>query len=384
MGGDATGRTGAQTRAMQASIDDHAYLAQALRLAERGLGLTQPNPTVGCVLVKGGEVVGEGWTAPVGGPHAERVALAAAGPRARGATAYVTLEPCSHHGRTPPCTDALIEAGVARVVTAMTDPDPRTDGKGHQLLAEAGIAVTTGVLADAARRALSGHIARVTKGRPHVTLKLAVSADGMIGRRTGERMIITGEPAFVTVQAMRTMFDVVMVGIGTVLIDDPRLTVRLPGLEKRSPTRVILDALARMPLESRLVQSVTERPLFAVVGPEAPAERKSALADAGVTLIEVDAGPGGGVDFGQALSVLADKGFSRILAEGGAEVAASLVSGDFVDEVVILRAPVVVGADGVRALAGMAMSAVERSPRYRLIETSSVGEDQLRRYVRAA
>ncbi len=365
---------------------DRRLMGAALRLGRRNLGWTSTNPAVGCVIVRTDGtpvVVGRGWTAEGGRPHAEKEALKEAGAAARGATAYVTLEPCAHKGRTKSCTQALIDAGVARVVTAMADPDPRTNGKGHQLLTDAGIAVTTGVLAEAAARAHSGHIALITKGRPHVTLKLAVSADGMIGRRTGERMIITGESAFITVQAMRTTFDVVMVGIGTVLIDDPRLTVRLPGLENRSPTRVILDALARMPLESRLVQSVNEKPLMAVVGPAAPPERKSALADAGVSLIEVDAGPGGGVDFAQALSVLAAKGFSRILAEGGAEVAASLVSGDFVDEVVILRAPVVVGPDGVRALAGMALSAVERSPRYRLIETSSVGEDQLRRYVRA-
>jgi diaminohydroxyphosphoribosylaminopyrimidine deaminase/5-amino-6-(5-phosphoribosylamino)uracil reductase len=366
---------------------DRRMMGAALRLGRRNLGQTSTNPAVGCVIVRtdgAPVVVGRGWTAEGGRPHAEKVALKEAGDAARGATVYVTLEPCAHKGRVKSCTQALIDAGVARVVTAMTDPDPRTNGQGHQLLSDAGIAVTTGVLAEAAARSLSGHIARITKGRPHVTLKLAVSADGMIGKRAGERMIITGEAAFVTVQAMRTTFDVVMVGIGTVLIDDPRLTVRLPGLEGRSPVRVILDAKARMPLESRLVQSVKERPLIAVVGPEAPPERKSALVDAGVELIEVGAGPGGGVDFAAALSVLAEKGFSRILAEGGAEVAASLVAGDFVDEVVILRAPVVVGPDGVRALAGMALSAVERSPRYRLIESATVGEDQLRRFVRAA
>ncbi len=265
---------------------DRRMMGVALRLGRRNLGWTGTNPAVGCVIVRTDGtpvVVGRGWTAEGGRPHAEKEALKEAGAAARGATVYVTLEPCAHKGRVKSCTQALIDAGVARVVTAITDPDPRTNGKGHELLAEAGIAVTTGVLADAAARALSGHIARITKGRPHVTLKLAVSADGMIGRRTGERMIITGEAAFIAVQAMRTMFDVVMVGIGTVLIDDPRLTVRLPGLENRSPTRVILDALARMPPESRLVQSAKERPLFAVVGPEAPPERKSVLSDAGVS-----------------------------------------------------------------------------------------------------
>jgi diaminohydroxyphosphoribosylaminopyrimidine deaminase/5-amino-6-(5-phosphoribosylamino)uracil reductase len=361
-------------------------MASALRLGRRNLGQTSRNPAVGCVIVgSDGEavVVGRGWTAVGGRPHAEKEALKEAGAKARGATVYVTLEPCAHEGRVKSCTQALIDAGVARVVTAMTDPDPRTSGRSHQALAEAGIAVTTDVLGEAAARAHSGHIALITKGRPQVTLKLAISADGMIGRRTGERMMITGEPAFAAVQAMRTTFDVVMIGIGTVLIDDPRLTVRLPGLDERSPTRVILDATARMPLESRLVKSARDKPLIAVVGPEAPRERKSALAEAGVALIEVDAGAGGGVDFAQTLTALAGRSFSRVLAEGGAEVAASLVSGDLVDEVVIFRAPVVVGPDGVRALAGMALSAIERSPRYRLIETAMVGDDQMRRYVRA-
>jgi len=365
---------------------DRRMMAAALRLGRRNLGQTATNPAVGCVIVDGGGarvVAARGWTAVGGRPHAEKEALKHAGKRASGSTAYVTLEPCAHEGRVKSCAQALIDAQVDRVVTAMTDPDPRTNGRGHAMLGAAGIAVTTGVLAEQAARDHSAHIALIGKGRPHVTLKLAVSADGMIGRRTGERMIITGEAAFTAVQAMRTSFDVVMVGIGTVLIDDPRLTVRLPGLEERSPTRVILDATARLPLQSRLVQSARQRPLMVIVGPEALSERKSALTEAGVTVIEVDAGPGGGVDFSGALAALAARGFARVLAEGGAEVAASLVSGDLVDEVVIFRAPVVVGPDGVRALAGMALSAVERTPRYRLIDTGWAGDDQMRRYVRA-
>ncbi|MEX0852123.1 MAG: bifunctional diaminohydroxyphosphoribosylaminopyrimidine deaminase/5-amino-6-(5-phosphoribosylamino)uracil reductase RibD [Bauldia sp.] len=366
---------------------DRRVMAAALRLGRRNLGHTASNPAVGCVVVAGegnggATVVGRGWTAVGGRPHAEKVALKEAGAKARGATAYVTLEPCAHEGRTKSCTRTLIEAGVGRVVTAMTDPDPRTDGKGHAALAEAGIMVTTGVLAEAAALAHAGHVARITKGRPHVALKLAISADGMIGRRVGERMIITGKPAFDAVQATRTTFDVVMIGIGTVLVDDPRLTVRLPGLTDRSPARVILDAEVRLPLDSKLVQSARQTPLFAAVGPDAPPERKSALAAAGVTLIEVGAGSGG-LDLDAVLGALCGRGFTRVLVEGGAQVAASLIAGDLVGEVILLRAPVVVGADGVRALAGMALSAIERSPRYCLIETVRVGDDQMRRYVRA-
>jgi len=366
---------------------DRRMMAAALRLGRRNLGQTHPNPAVGCILVRTeGEsriVVGRGWTAVGGRPHAEREALAAAGAAAKGATAYVTLEPCAHTGRSKPCSEALIEAGVARVVTAMDDPDPRTSGKGHALLKQAGIAVTTGVLAEEAARAHSGHINRVTRGRPHVTLKLAVSADGMIGRREGERMIVTGKAAFEAVQIMRTEFDAVMIGIGTVLVDDPRLTVRLPKLEKRTPARIILDTSARLPPTARLLQAAEEAPLIVFIGPEVPAERVAALKAAAAEVISV-ATATGGLDLTQVLARLAKDGFTRVLAEGGAEVAASLVNADLLDEVVIFRAQVVVGTDGVRALGGMALSAIERSPRYRQVETAMVGDDTMRRYVRAA
>ncbi len=365
---------------------DRQMMAAALRLGRRNLGRTQPNPAVGCIIVKtdGDEpiVVGRGWTAVGGRPHAEKEALKDAGAAAAGATVYVTLEPCAHTGRVKSCTQALIDAKVGRVVAAMVDPDPRTQGKGLAALEEAGIAVTTGVLADEAARAHSGHIQRLTKGRPHVTLKLAVSADGMIGTRGGERMIITGKDAFTAVQAMRTTFDTVMVGIGTVLVDNPRLTICLPGLEGRSPTRVILDTTARLSLESNLVQTARDLPLVVVVGPQAPESQRAALEAAGARIIAVD-GAAGGVDLRQALEALAQEGFARLLAEGGAEVASSLVSGDLIDEVVMFRAPVIVGPNGVRALGGTAISAIERSPRYRLVETAIVGEDTMRRYVRA-
>lgn len=364
---------------------DRRLMAAALRLGRRNLGRTYPNPAVGALIVRmeGGTavVVGRGITAEGGRPHAETEALAAAGKAARGATAYVTLEPCSHEGRTPPCTEALIEAGVARVVTTIDDPDPRVAGGGRAALAAAGIAVTSGVLAEEAARAHAGHIMRVTRGRPHVTLKLAVSADGMIGRREGERMIITGKPAFDAVQAMRTETDAVMIGIGTALVDDPLLTVRLPGLERFSPTRVILDRTARLPVESRLVASARELPLILVVGPDSPSEQRERLLDAGVQIVEVPHGAGG-VDIKAALEALAGRGFTRLLVEGGADVASSLVGSDLVDEAIIFRAPVVVGTGGVRALGGYAMSAIERSPRYRQIEAAILGDDQMRRYLR--
>jgi diaminohydroxyphosphoribosylaminopyrimidine deaminase/5-amino-6-(5-phosphoribosylamino)uracil reductase len=305
-----------------------------------------------------------------------------AGEAARGATLYVTLEPCCHAGRGPACTDGLVAAGVARVVSALADPDPRTADEGHRRLAAAGIDVSTGVLEEEARLAHAGHISRLTRNRPHVTLKLAVSADGMIGRASGERMIISGRPAFDRVQALRAESDAVMIGVGTALLDDPRLTVRHPGLEGWSPIRIVADSHARLPLSSRLVQSAGEHPLWLLVSAAAPRERIQPLIDSGVDVLAVEGGPGG-LSLAAALRLLAERGLTRVLAEGGARLAASLISGDLAGEVILFRAPVVVGSEGVRALAGLALSAVERSPRYRLVEGTVIGTDHMRRYLRS-
>lgn len=366
---------------------DRRFMAAALRLGHRHLGRTGRNPSVGCILVadRGGDavVVGRGITAAGGRPHAERQALKQAGDEARGATAYVTLEPCAHGGEDS-CSASLAAAGVGRVVTAMEDPDSRTAGAGHAILREAGIPVVTGVLQEVARKEHSGHIARLTKGRPHVTLKLAVSADGMIGTRDGERMIITGKPAFDAVQALRTSFDAIMVGIGTVLVDNPLLNVRLPGLQSRSPSRIVLDAMARIPPDARLLATAGDIPLVVMVGEDAPEENVAMFRDKGAEVIVMPQRAGGGLDTVAVLSTLAEKGFTRVFAEGGSKVAANLVRDDLLDEVVIFRAPVIVGPDGVRALDGMAMSAIERSPRYRLDQDGEVGDDDMRVYTRAA
>jgi len=364
---------------------DRRFMGAALRLGRRNLGRTFPNPAVGAVIVRddgaGWRVIGEGWTAPGGRPHAETEALAEAGQAARGATAYVSLEPCSHHGRTPPCAEALVAAGVARVVTPMADPDPRVSGRGHAILESAGIHVTTGVLAAEARLVHAGHISRVTRGRPWVTLKLAVSADGMIGRREGERMIITGRPAFDLVQSLRAECDAVMVGIGTVDVDDPRLTVRQSGGEATTPIRVILDTSARLPPASNLVKTAQEVPVWLMVRQDAPADRTATLQEAGVVVLPEPDGTGG-IDMNAVMTTLGERGITRLLVEGGSRVAATLVSLGLADEVILFRAPVVVGPDGVRALAGHALSAVERSPRYLLVEDAVYGEDRLRRYLR--
>ena len=251
---------------MTSAAEDRWFMASALRLSRLHTGQTGTNPSVGCVVVKDGEVVGSAVTAPGGRPHAETQALEIAGEKARGATVYVTLEPCSHYGRTPPCANALVEAGVARVVISLTDPDPRVSGRGIAILREAGIIVETGLMEEEGRRALAAYLTRQTKGRPHVTLKLAVSADGMLGRR-GEEVSITGPEARAQVHRLRAEGDAILVGIGTVLSDDPELTVRISGLEKRSPTRIVLDRRLELPLDSKLVKSASDVPVIVVAAP---------------------------------------------------------------------------------------------------------------------
>ena len=278
---------------MGAAPEDREFMAAAIRLSRRNLGLTGTNPSVGCVIVKDGEIVGEAVTAPGGRPHAETQALDIAGGKARGATVYVTLEPCSHYGRTPPCANALVEAGVARVVVCLTDPDPRVSGRGLAILRDAGIAVETGLMEEEGRRALAGYLMRQTKGRPYVTLKLAVSADGKLGRR-GEEVAITGPEARAEVHRLRAQSDAILVGIGTALSDDPELTVRLPGMEDRSPIRIVLDRRLQLPLDSKLVRTARDVPVIVVAAPssvfpaDAPLTPPSALPGISPSRGEID------------------------------------------------------------------------------------------------
>ncbi|MBX5048020.1 bifunctional diaminohydroxyphosphoribosylaminopyrimidine deaminase/5-amino-6-(5-phosphoribosylamino)uracil reductase RibD [Rhizobium lentis] len=253
---------------MSVAGDDEGFMAAAIRLSRRHLGRTATNPSVGCLIVRNGAIVGSAVTALGGRPHAEPQALAEAGELARGATAYVTLEPCSHHGKTPPCADALIAYGVARVVISVTDPDPRVSGRGISMLRDAGIEVTTGVLEAEGRRSLAGYLTRQTKNRPYVTLKLAVSADGMIGREGEGQVAITGPQARAEVQALRAETDAILVGIGTAIADDPLLTVRTPGLEAQSPIRIVLDPSLALPLTSKLVQTARDVPVIVVASEE--------------------------------------------------------------------------------------------------------------------
>lgn len=358
-------------------------MEHALHLGRRNSGSTGANPAVGCVIIAGGRLVGAGWTDVGGRPHAEIAALAMAGDEARGATAYVTLEPCSHHGRTPPCADALIAAELARVVTSLDDPDLRVSGRGHAALAAAGIAVETGLLAEAARRDFAGYLSRNIRKRPYVLLKLAVSSDGKIAATPGLPTAISGEAARNWVHGLRAEVDAVMVGVSTVVADDPLLTCRLPGLESRSPVRVISDSRASLPPGSRLARGAGTVPvwLMTLAGEdELPAR---ALAGLGVVLIGCRPTADGKVDLADALRRLAERGINRVLAEGGARMARALLEADLVDEVCLLSASKELGAGGLDALAGLPLSAITASECFRPTGEEWLGEDQLSVYERA-
>ncbi|MGI4944779.1 MAG: bifunctional diaminohydroxyphosphoribosylaminopyrimidine deaminase/5-amino-6-(5-phosphoribosylamino)uracil reductase RibD [Janthinobacterium lividum] len=355
-------------------MDDEQHMRAALALARRGLGATWPNPAVGCVLVRDGRVVGRGTTAPGGRPHAETVALAMAAEAARGATAYVTLEPCSHHGHTPPCADALIAAGVSRVVVAGGDPDPRVDGAGIARLRAAGVRVQTGVLAGEADSQQAGFLLRVREGRPMVTLKLATTLDGRIATRTGESQWITGTPARRAAHALRGRHDAVMAGVGTVLADDPDLTCRIPGFRKTPQVRVVLDSTLRTPLTARLVATTADAPTWIIHGSGAESGRRQALEQAGVRLFATAAPK---VDLPTALRLLGGAGLTRVLAEGGAGVAASLLAAGLVDRVAWFHAPAVIGGDGLAAVQPFGVSGLDGMPRFSRTGSRVLGDDML-------
>ncbi len=363
---------------------DTAFMAMAFGLARRGLGTTAPNPAVGCVLVQGGRVVGRGWTQPGGRPHAEVEALRRAGPAAAGATAYVSLEPCAHHGATGPCADALIAAGVARVVAAVEDPDPRVSGAGLGRLRAAGVAVTAPFLADAAAVINAGFFLRIHQHRPLVTWKVATTLDGRIAAAGGASRWITGPAARRRAHLMRAEADAILVGSGTVLADDPELTCRLPGLAARSPVRVVADSRLGLPLESKLVQGARQVPLWVLCRPDADPARRQALAAAGAEIVAVAAGADGGLDPGAMLAVLAARGMTRLLLEGGGRLAASFLRADLVDRVAWFRAPLVMGGDGIAAIAALGVIEPGAAPRLRADGIEAVGEDLLETYRRDA
>lgn len=355
----------------------------ALTLARRGLGRVWPNPAVGCVIAKNGIVLGRGWTQPGGRPHAEAEALKRAGRAAKGADAYVTLEPCCHHGKTPPCTDALIAAGIRRAIVAIEDSDPRVAGKGLAALRNAGIDVAVGVGADEAAELNAGFFSTIHRGRPLVTLKLATSLDGKLAVASGESRWITGETARARSHLLRANHDAVMVGSGTVIADDPELTCRLPGLTDRSPVRVVIDGGLRVPLTARVVADAKRAPTWFVVRHGIAGERRAALAGCGVDVIDVSPMAGGETDLAAALGALAKKGVTRVLVEGGATLAAALVRADLVDRIAWFRAPSLIGGDGLSALSALGVAAPGQAPRFVRVGIESVGEDVLETLRRA-
>ena len=360
--------------------DDARHMHRALELGRRGMGNTWPNPAVGCVIVKDGHVVGEGWTQPAGRPHAETEALAQAGAAARGATAYVTLEPCSHHGQTPPCAEALIVAGISRVVAPFADTDPRVSGRGFDILRAAGVEVTTGICTDEATDDHAGFFCRVATGRPLLTLKLATSLDGRIATASGDSQWITGPETRAYVHRLRATHDAVMVGAGTVRADDPLLTVR--GFDvPRQPVRIVVSRRLDLPLEGQLARTLDIAPLWLCHGDDAPDDVRDAWRGLGARLIRVPL-YGRQVEIPALMQALGDQGLTRVFCEGGGELAASLLSADVVDRLDLHMGGVVIGAEGRPALGALGLDRLSEAPRFVLKSVRQSGDDVVQSWTR--
>ena len=358
---------------------DERFMTLALTLGRRGLGNTWPNPAVGAVVVKNGQILGRGWTQPGGRPHAETQALKRAGKEARGATLYVTLEPCSHAGKTPPCADAVIRAGISRVVSAAEDPNPEVAGQGHERLRGKNIAVEIGLFAEEAQRVHAGHFRRIRDSRPHVLLKMALSIDGKAGAAGRKPVEITGPEARQEVFLLRAQSDAILVGLGTVMSDNPSLTSRLSGMRGRSPIRVVLDAQLRVPLSMNVVSTARENPTWIFTAPQASAMAEQILRDKGVEVFRV-AAKDGRLELAQILKVLAERGITRLMVEGGPRVAGSFVSADLVDEAVIFHAPRPIGPDGIEALEALPLDALGKH--LQAVGTEAFGPDKAERFER--
>jgi diaminohydroxyphosphoribosylaminopyrimidine deaminase/5-amino-6-(5-phosphoribosylamino)uracil reductase len=365
--------TGSEQRAL-----DRRFMAAAIRLSRSHQGLTGTNPSVATLIVKDGVIIGRGVTAIGGRPHAETQALLEAGERARGATAYVTLEPCAHHGRTPPCADALVTAGIIRVVSATNDPDDRVAGKGYAILRAGGIEVEEHVLSEEAADYLAGYLIRSSKKRPEVTLKLALSSDGFIGRRGDGQVSITGPVSRSQVHLMRAEADAILVGIGTVLADDPQLTCRLPGLESRSPIRVVLDSQLRLPLDSALVKSAGAVPVWVAASAAAEPAKRQALMAAGCRILATETDCGA-TALPELLDDLAAQGILTLMVEGGATVARSFLQEGLVDRLARFQGPIAIG-DGSGVAGPELHSHIARE--FKLLRQYRFGDDRYSEYVR--
>ena len=357
----------------------------ALRLARRGLGTVWPNPAVGCVLVRvdqGGRFVGRGWTQPGGRPHAEAEALQRAGSNAKGATAYISLEPCNHTGETGPCTEALIKAGITRVVIATEDPDPRVSGDGITKLNNAGIETELNVCHDDANDLNIGFMKRVIENRPMMTLKLATSLDGRIATRTRHSRWVTGSLSRAHAHRLRAEHDAVLIGSETAITDNPELTCRLNGLEDKSPVRIVLDSRLRLSVESNLAQSAKRVPVWVVTTTGQDESAQKNLKDLGVEIIEVDPKSNGQPDLKTVLKIFAERGLTRILIEGGGGIAGSFFREKLVDEVIWFRAPKLIGADGVPALDVLGIETMDQAPEFMPSHVFKAGDDRVETYRR--
>ncbi|WP_422447226.1 bifunctional diaminohydroxyphosphoribosylaminopyrimidine deaminase/5-amino-6-(5-phosphoribosylamino)uracil reductase RibD [Thermoanaerobacterium sp. DL9XJH110] len=350
---------------------DEFFMHRALKLAEKGRGYTSPNPMVGAVLVKDGEIVGEGFHKKAGEPHAEILALKQAGERAQGAELYVTLEPCSHYGRTPPCAEAIVEAGIKRVIAAMQDPNPMVAGRGIKRLREAGVEVTLGVMEEEARKLNEVFVKYITSKRPFVIGKIAQSLDGKIALAAGKSRWITGEPARIRVHELRSWYDAVMVGIGTVLADDPLLTCRLPG-ENKNPVRIVVDSAAKIPLDARMLKC-GGRVILAVTE-MADRDKIRVLKENGVDVIETRS-EDGKVNLAQLFEILGNMGITGILVEGGSGLLSSIVRQNLMDKLLIFLAPLLIGGDGLSSIGRLTIDDLKEVPRFEIKSIEQVGQD---------
>lgn len=370
------------------SNEDARFMDAALQFGRRHMGMAAPNPSVGAIVVReaGTEpvVIARGVTAKGGRPHAETEALKAAGGAARGATVYVTLEPCAHQSKTPPCAGELIKAQVDRVVIAIEDPNPLVSGNGIRMLRDAGIETIVGIGAAQAKIDHAGHFRRVRDGRPHVMLKIAMSADGKTGLAGRKPARISGPVSMAEAHILRATSDAIMVGSGTVIADNPKLDCRLPGMEDRSPVRVVLDGSLKMPLDCHLATTAKARKLIVIAGESAPAERQKALEDKGAEVVRVPVSKDKYRKpvIGDAMAELGRRGITRLLVEGGPMLSASLLKHDLVDEAVVVRAPVTLGKDAIDALEGLPLDALLASPKLKIIEERMLGEDHMTRLFR--
>lgn len=363
-------------------MNDEHFMGIAIGLARRGHGNVSPNPSVGCVIVRDGGIVGRGWTQPGGRPHAETQALGRAGAAANGATAYVTLEPCAHQGKTPPCAQALIDAGIKHVVIGTGDPDPRVQGGGVSMLADAGIEVTENIRTEEAREVAIGFLMRIEKSRPLVTVKLATTLDGRIATATGDSQWITGPVSRAMGHGLRARNDAILVGSRTALLDDPTLTCRLPGLDRASPIRVVVDARLVLPLTHKLVATATETPTWILTRADGDAARRQAFKDAGVLLIDTGLDADGNIDLVEGLGALAALGVTRLMVEGGGRIIAGLLRADLVDRLVWFRASSLIGGDGVAAVAGFGVQALDGAANFVKVSTRPAGGDIVETYMR--